>query len=64
MDETAHKVQIFEEILFFKLRATEKQKKKKTNNSIYLVPVNVGGWRKEKGTRLTKKKKVISNANP
>ena len=32
----------FEEVLFFKLRTAEKQKKKKTNNSAYLVSVRFG----------------------
>ena len=42
-------VQIFEEVLFFKLRTTEKQ-----TIQLILYQLDVGGWRKEKGTRLTK----------
>ena len=47
---------MFEEVLFFKLRTTtQKQKKKKGKQFIQLIlcQLDVGGWRKEKGTRLT-----------
>ena len=43
---------IFQEVLFLKLRTTEKQKNKQLIQLI-LRRLDVGGWRKEKGTRLT-----------
>ena len=45
-------MQIFEEVLFFKLRTTEKQKNKQLIQLI-LCQLEMGGWQKEKGTRLT-----------
>ena len=43
-------MQIFEEVLFFKLCTTEKQKNKQL---IQLILCRMGGWQKELGTRLT-----------
>ena len=56
MDETGQNVQIFEEVLFFKLRATTTRTKteKQTINPTYFVLLDVGGWRKEVGTKLKK----------
>ena len=60
MDETGQNVHIFEEVLFFKLCTKEKQKNKQLIQLI-LCQLDVGWWRKEKGTRLTdvKKKKSV-----
>ena len=44
-------MQIFEEVLFFKLRTTTKTEKQTIQFS--LCQLHVGGWQKEKGTRLT-----------
>ena len=41
-------MQIFKEVLFFKLRTTEKRL-----IQLILCQLDVGGWWKEKGTRLT-----------
>ena len=45
---TKQNVQIFEQVLFFKLRTTEKQL-----IQLILCQLGVGGWRNEKGERLT-----------
>ena len=55
MDKIGQNVQIFEEVLFFKLRTTTTTKTEKNKPLIQLIlcHLDVGGWRKEKGTRLT-----------
>ena len=53
-------MQIFEEALFFKLRTKTKTKQNKKQQQIIqliLCQLDVGGWRKEKGTRLTEQEK-------
>ena len=52
LDKTRQNVQIFEEVLFFKVRTTKKQKNKQLIQ-LLLCQLDVGGWWKEKGTRLT-----------
>ena len=48
MDETGQNVHIFEEVLFFKLRATYKQKKQ-IIDLIHLVSVRCGRLAEAKG---------------
>ena len=48
LDKTGQNVQIFEEVLFFKLRTTLKQ----TINSIYLVSVGCGRQPEGKGHEI------------
>ena len=49
-------MQIFEEFLFFKLCTTTTEKKNKQLIQLILCQLDVGGWRKEKGTRLTQER--------
>ena len=56
MDATRQNMQSLEEALFFKLRKTkQKQQKNKEKQTIQLIlcQLDVGDWRKEKGSRLT-----------
>ena len=47
-------MQLFEEVLFLKLRTTEKtNEQKKKTIQLMLCQLYVGGLREEKGTRLT-----------
>ena len=50
-------MQIFEEVFFFKLHTTKKQQQKNRQLiQLILSQLDVGGWRKEKGTRLTQER--------
>ena len=51
--ETRQNIHIFEEVLFFKLRTTTTTTTEEQTIQIILCQLNVGGWRKETGTRLT-----------
>ena len=53
MDKTGQNVQIFEEVLFFKLRTKKQQHKNKQLIQLILCQSGVGGWWKEKDMRLT-----------
>ena len=46
-------MQIFDEVLFLKLRAKKQQQKNKQLIQLILCQLDVGGWLKEEGTRLT-----------